>query len=72
MQQTAQELLPAKSRKTPSWFAASEQVLHRLIDARNTALDANHKAPTPTAAQRLQQAPVQRCSEGFAAPSLTG
>ena len=56
MQQVAQEQLPAKGRKQPSWFVASESTLRGLIDRRNAALEANHRTPTPATTQRLQHA----------------
>ena len=56
MQQVAQEQLPAQGRKQPGWFVASEPTLRELISRRNAALDAIHRAPSPTTAQQLRHA----------------
>ena len=54
MQQAAVEELPEKTKKSPGWFVMSESTLRPLIDARNLALDTNHRLPSPTTLLRLQ------------------
>jgi hypothetical protein len=56
MRGAAEEQLPAKGRKQPGWFVASETTLRGLIDKRNAALDANHKEPSASTAERLRHA----------------
>ena len=54
LQLEAQEQLPARGRKQPDWFVASETTLRGMIDRRNAAFDANHRAPSPSTARHLQ------------------
>ena len=56
LQQAALEELPVKGKKSPEWFEASAATLHPLIDARNAALDASHRLPSPTTVLRLKLA----------------
>ena len=56
LQQVALDELPLKGKASPPWFEASAATLHPLIDARNAALDANHRLPSTATAQSLKQA----------------
>ena len=56
MQQAALDSLPTRGKRSPGWFVASEPTLRALIAARNAALDADHRLPTPDTRLRLKHA----------------
>ena len=56
MQEAAADVLPPKGKPSPPWFTASEATLLPLIAKRDAALDANHRAPSPSSQQHLRLA----------------